>query len=149
MDCSLPGSWDSRSKNTGVGSHSLLQGRSSWPRSWSWASHIAGRFFTIWATRRPANQTNKNKEQIELHTYVCTGLHQEMWLKEALRIWSLYTNLPLHGSQLCCDKGACITQWSQEPCHAGPLKMYGHSEEFWQTWFTGEGNGKPLQYSCL
>ena len=24
---------------------------SSWPRDWTWVSHIAGRFFTIWATR--------------------------------------------------------------------------------------------------
>ena len=25
----------------------------------------------------------------------------------------------------------------------------GHGEEFWQMWSAGEGNGKPLQYSCL
>jgi len=25
----------------------------------------------------------------------------------------------------------------------------GHGGEFYKTWFTGEGNGKPLQYSCL
>ena len=24
---------------------------SSWPRNWSWASHVAGRFFTAWLTR--------------------------------------------------------------------------------------------------
>ena len=24
---------------------------SSWPRNWTWVSHIAGRFFTIWATK--------------------------------------------------------------------------------------------------
>ena len=24
---------------------------SSWPRDWIWVSHVAGRFFTIWATR--------------------------------------------------------------------------------------------------
>ena len=29
---------------------------------------------------------------------------------------------PFHGSQLCHGKGACVTQWSYEPCHAGPLK---------------------------
>ena len=32
---------------------------------------------------------------------------------------------PLHGSQPCHGEGACITQWSYEPCHAGPLKMDG------------------------
>ena len=35
---SLLGQWNSPGKNTGVGSHSLLQG---------WNSHSAGRFFTI------------------------------------------------------------------------------------------------------
>ena len=37
-------------KNTGMGCHSLLQG-SSWPRDGTWISCIAGRFFTVWATR--------------------------------------------------------------------------------------------------
>ena len=43
--------------------HGILQARilewlaisssrgSSWPRDWTWVSYIAGRFFTIWATR--------------------------------------------------------------------------------------------------
>ena len=26
---------------------------SSWLRDWTWVSHMAGRFFTIWATRKP------------------------------------------------------------------------------------------------
>ena len=38
--------WNSPSQNTGVGSHSLLQG--IFPTQ---VSHIAGRFFTVWATR--------------------------------------------------------------------------------------------------
>ena len=42
--------WKYPGKNTGVGSHFLLQG-SSWPRDLTHVSHIAGRFFTIWATR--------------------------------------------------------------------------------------------------
>ena len=40
---------NSPGKNTGVGSHSLLQG-SSWPRDQTQVSHIADRSFTIWAT---------------------------------------------------------------------------------------------------
>ena len=54
MDCSPPGSsvhWDSPGKNTGVGCCALLQG-SSQPRDQTQVSHIAGRFFTIWATRK-------------------------------------------------------------------------------------------------
>ena len=42
--------WNSPGKNTGVGSHSLLQGIFQ-PRDWTQVSCIAGRFFTIWATR--------------------------------------------------------------------------------------------------
>ena len=53
MACSPPGS----------SVHGILQARilewvsipfsrgSSWPRDWSWVSHIAGRFFTIWVPR--------------------------------------------------------------------------------------------------
>ena len=53
MDCSLPGS----------SVHGVLQARilegvaipfsraSSQPRYWTWVSYIAGRFFTLWATR--------------------------------------------------------------------------------------------------
>ena len=53
MDCSLPGSsvhGDSPGKNTGVGCYVLLRGFSQ-PRDRTQVSHIAGEFFTIWATR--------------------------------------------------------------------------------------------------
>ena len=53
MDRSPPGSTvlgDSPGKNTGVGCHALLQGFSQ-PRHWTQDSSIAGRFFTVWATR--------------------------------------------------------------------------------------------------
>ena len=46
---------------------------------------------------------------------------------------------PLHGSLPCHGEGACVTQWSYEPCHAGPperdrsqckvLTKFGHLEE--------------------
>ena len=42
--------WNSSSKNTKVGSHCFSRG-SSWPRHQSQVSCIAGRFFTIWATK--------------------------------------------------------------------------------------------------
>ena len=31
----------------------------------------------------------------------------------------------------------------------GHPRRTGHDGEVWQMWSTGEGNGKPLQYSCL
>ena len=34
------------------------------------------------------------------------------------------------------------------PCHVGPRKMV-MVERFDGMWSTGEGNGKPFQYSCL
>ena len=42
--------WDSPGTSTGVGCHFLLQG-SSRPRDRTWVSRIAGRRFTVWATR--------------------------------------------------------------------------------------------------
>ena len=41
---------NSPGQNTGVDSRSLLQGISQ-PRDWTKVSHIAGVFFTVWATR--------------------------------------------------------------------------------------------------
>ena len=64
-----------------------------------------------------------------------------------IHIYPLYTYilqkpLPRHG------KGACATQWSYEPCQAGPLKM-GQVKSFDKMWSSREGNGNPPQYSCL
>ena len=56
---------------------------------------------------------------------------------------------PLHGSQPCHGKGAYVDQWSNEPCHARPLRTDGSlvkSPDNPQS--TGKGNGKSLQYSC-
>ena len=53
LDCSLPGS-----SVLGIFQARILEGvviafsrGSSWPRDWTQVFHIAGRFFTIWATR--------------------------------------------------------------------------------------------------
>ena len=64
MNCSLPAS----------SIHGIFQARilewfaisfsrgSSWPRDWTWVFHIAGRLFTIWATRESlTGQLNNNK----------------------------------------------------------------------------------------
>ena len=50
-----------------------------------------------------------------------------------------------------CSHGSlpCLTQWNYEPCHAGPPKTDRSQWSSDETWSTGEGNGKPLQYSCL
>ena len=56
MACSLPGSTvygDSPGKNAGVGYHAAMpsSGRIPQPRDRTQVSRIAGRFFTVWATR--------------------------------------------------------------------------------------------------
>ena len=53
MDCSLPGSSVHRILQAWIlkwVAISFLRG-SSQPRDWTWVSCIAGRFFTVWATR--------------------------------------------------------------------------------------------------
>ena len=47
--CQAPLSMEFPGKSTGVGCHFLLQG--IFPREWTRVSRIAGRRFTIWATR--------------------------------------------------------------------------------------------------
>ena len=56
-----PLSMDSSGKNTAVGSHSLLYGIFPTQRS-TQVSHIAGSFFTIWATR---------EAPVNIYTCVC------------------------------------------------------------------------------
>ena len=48
----------------------LFSRQSSWPREWTWVPCIAGRFFTVWATREalvgrlcPSKAVNKEKKQ--------------------------------------------------------------------------------------
>ena len=76
--------WESPGKNTGVGTHSLLQG--IFP-DWDWirVSCIAGGFFTVWATREALLQ--------ETSIHICSrsgckifqshleapGLHRRIW----------------------------------------------------------------------
>ena len=69
MDCSLPGSSvyvDSPGTNTGVGCHAVLQ-RISPTRDQTQFSHIAGRFFTVWATSEAPNMVEflPNDKQFE------------------------------------------------------------------------------------
>ena len=68
MECGPPGllcTWNFPGKNTKVSCHSLLRG-SSWPKAWTQASCIAGRFFTVWITREAALPLNPIPYQILL-----------------------------------------------------------------------------------
>ena len=75
MDCSLPAS----------SVHGILQARilewvaipfsrgSSWPRNWTWVSHIAGRVFTIWATRETPKTDSKPGKISEIVYWMMTS----------------------------------------------------------------------------
>ena len=58
---------DSPGKNTGVCCHFLLQGP-FWSRDWTRVCHIAGRLFTIWATRE-----SQSKQQTRLKDSLHSG----------------------------------------------------------------------------
>ena len=69
MDCSPPGSSVHGTLHVRILEWvAILFSRgSSWPRDWAWVSCIAGRFFTIWATREA--HLYKWKHTIETQTY--------------------------------------------------------------------------------
>ena len=70
--CQASQSMDFPGKNTGVGSHFLLQGILP-PRDRTQVSHTAGRLFTIWATREAhtlAKQCSKFSKQGINSTYM-------------------------------------------------------------------------------
>ena len=50
---------------------------SSWPRDQTQVSHIAGRFFTIWATREELPGDADGKKHVR---WACANAHQEIWL---------------------------------------------------------------------
>ena len=78
--------WNSPGKNTGVDSHSLLQG--NFPTQ---VSHIAGRWYTIWATRA---------------AYVCVCVY-DIFLKILLILAALglefYSSFPLLAAGRVCS----------------------------------------------
>ena len=81
-DCSLPGS----------SVHGILQARlpewlaipfsrgSSWPRDWTRVSYIAGRFFTVWATREA--QLLLGQEHMECNIFAVAA--QRRWFVSKL-----------------------------------------------------------------
>ena len=57
----------------------LRGGASKEPRDWTWDSCIAGRFFTVWATR-VAQRTDKTSS----NTYMCCWPHVPYWMEKAM-----------------------------------------------------------------
>ena len=102
MDCSPPGSSVHgilQARILKVRSHSLLQA-SSWPRDQTWVSHIAGRFFTIWATRETQKTMGATFKSLTPSTRAkplmnFSHLWHQLWFTRVLpamqetQIWSL------------------------------------------------------------
>ena len=84
MDCSLPGS----------SVHGIFQARilewvaisffrgSSWPRDPTWVSHIAGRRFTVWATKSIDNTKMKKLRSDKFWVFITFGFNITYLLKE-------------------------------------------------------------------
>ena len=92
---------------------------SFWHRNWTWVSCTAGRFFTIWATK---------EGRIAHYNTISNSLFFNSYLS--------FVN-PSSGSDWFSD-GRAFT------CNAGDLGSIPGSGRS-----PGEGNGSPLQYSCL
>ena len=83
MDCSQPGSSVHRISQARVRARvaiSFSRG-SSWPRDWTWGSCIAGRFFTVWATREAQSHERGIIKSVSVywscqrsHELKCVGL---------------------------------------------------------------------------
>ena len=71
--------WNSPGKNTGGGYHSLLQGIFK-TRNWTWVSLIAGRLFTIWATRESPPKSSTNELRIMIFPIKKEERHKR-WVK--------------------------------------------------------------------
>ena len=98
MDCSPPGSsvhgiFQARVLEWVAISFSM---RSSWPRNWTWVSHIIGRCFTIWATRdeQPRQHIKKQRHDFankgpSSQSYGFSNSHIWMWELDHKESWAL------------------------------------------------------------
>ena len=98
MDCSLPGftvHGDSPGKNTEVGCLSFLQ-ESSQSRDQTQVSCIAGRFFTIWATRELSKW-----QQIQSYSFFENGRHISS--EDEINYFRKFSTTCLH--EIFCSEG--------------------------------------------
>ena len=101
--------WNSPGQNTGVGSFSLSRA-SSHPRDRTQVSHIAGGFFTSWATR-----------EAQIYLYI-NLIFKQFWVNSRI-MWKaqqflIYPLTPLYTYNLPCHQHpppegyACYTWWT-------------------------------------
>ena len=116
---------------------------SSQPRDWTQVSHIAGRFFTFEPQGKPIIKTDKYRAKHPVTRF---------WIKPLQEILlNFYTGHSPEGHKeldmiewLFCRGFPCSSLSKKSACNAGDLgsiPRLGRSP--------GEGNGSPLQDSCL
>ena len=132
----------------GVGNLFLLQG-SSQPRDRTQVSHIAGGFFTNWATGKPKN-SGVGSLSLLLWIFPTQELNQDL----------LHCRQILY--QLSHRESPRILEWVAHPFSRGSSQPRNQTRvsciagRFFTNWAIGEHdkliftpNGNPLQYSCL
>ena len=97
--------WDSPGKNTGVGSHSLLQGIFLTQGSNPGLSFIASGFFTVWATREAPHPGPPDPKSPYIKHLLFWSTHHWLWKAPPHCIWvcassGSHSPLILHGNCL-------------------------------------------------
>ena len=92
--------------------------RSSWPRDWTQVSHIAGRFFTSWATREAQIESTTSQFCIFLVINIKTLTYKLCLPTDA----DLITSVPLTAS--------CLL-WTRQKLSTLPLVTTSHFETVW------------------
>ena len=86
---------------------------------WNEQSTFTASFFKIWNS-----STGISSPPLALFIVIFPKTHLTSHFRMSASRWVITPSwLPLHESQPCHGKEACITQWSYEPCLQGPPKI--------------------------
>ena len=109
---------------------------SSQPRDWIWVSHIAGRFFTIWATGKPRSYVSQLKSLRAEKIKKFKKSHRPQWRLRPqvlqLRRWAARLSLKI-GKKTADTGGALKTEY----------KLFSHSVVSDSLWPHGLQHTRP------
>ena len=121
--------WDSPGKNTGKGSHSLLQGIFQ-PRDQTQVSYITSRFFTTWATRAAHGENSMSLIQRVLSIVWGQVLNPEIQRE----IWPLASRVAL--SQSCLQQSFKKRRWRFPDSLKITILILSQGPWVWFIWIT-------------